>query len=132
MSQFQGTSGQWNIEENVNHYPFITTEEGQLIAVLIDKDGGLFYGRTLEETIANAKLISAAPDLLKSMTDHEDPNLFKINWLGILIRACERPDVYNALVKDNDKDNDSINIMLNELKDFVKTGNEAIQKAITL
>lgn len=60
----QHTPGEWTVEENVDHYPFIMGYDNNVIAKLFDdKDGSLFYGRTKEETKANAALISAAPDL---------------------------------------------------------------------
>ena len=60
------TPGPWLIEENTNHFPFVMGEDNNLIAMLIDgKDGSLFYGRSLEETKANSRLIASAPDMLK-------------------------------------------------------------------
>ena len=62
------TPGHWIIEENVNHYPFIIGEDNNTIAMLFNiSDGSLPYGRTLEETTGNAKLIAAAPELLEEL-----------------------------------------------------------------
>lgn len=69
MAEFKGTKGNWNIEEDIFEQPFITTEEGQIIAILTDKNDDLFYGITLEETESNAKLIASAPEMLNTINE---------------------------------------------------------------
>lgn len=60
------TKGEWNLETNVNHYPMIMNDEGNVIASLFDtKDGSIFYGIALNEVEANARLIKAAPKMLE-------------------------------------------------------------------
>lgn len=61
------TPGPWIIEENASHYPFVMAEDNNVVAALFENDGSLYYGRSHEETIANTKLIAAAPDLLEAL-----------------------------------------------------------------
>lgn len=54
-----------------------------------------------------------------------------IEWLGTLVRACNRQPVYDALVKDSDGDFDSVNMMLRECQSIVESGELAIQKSLS-
>lgn len=80
-NELKSTPGPWNIETNVNHYPFICDNDGNLISMLIDaKDGSLFYGKTLEETEANANIIAAVPDMVEALTAVDsDPAWFALS-----------------------------------------------------
>lgn len=62
------TKGDWNLEENVSHYPMIMNDDGNVIASLFDtKDGQPFYGIPLPEVDANAKLIAQSPAMLSEL-----------------------------------------------------------------
>ena len=56
------TPGEWHIETNTDHAPFVIGDDERLIAKLFDdrQPQGLFYGRTHEETTANAERIVKA------------------------------------------------------------------------
>lgn len=87
----------------------------------------------IEEREANARLISASPDLLNSLTGKEElPQLYSIGWLGTMLRMCKNKDVYESLCKEAKGDFDAVNIMLNELKQLEESGTKAVKKAFGL
>lgn len=75
MKEFKGTKGEWLWEENSASNPNDSTcidvrANGPQIAYL-QSFTGWGDGHSREATIANANLISAAPELLASMQDLE-------------------------------------------------------------
>lgn len=91
MENSKYTSGEWNIETNINNYPMIMNDDGNVIATLFDtKDGSLFYGMELSEVEENAKLITCAPKLLEALRlllKHEGER--EKNHIGIEFASME-------------------------------------------
>lgn len=83
MKEFKGTKGEWLWEENSASNPNDSTcikvrVSGPQIAYLQSfTDCG--DGHSREATIANANLISAAPELLAAMQDLEDRACIYVN-----------------------------------------------------
>lgn len=64
MSKFKGTEGEWILSYDNDHYS-IDTERNNICAVVI-------MDEEFQEQMANAKLISAAPDLLNAIQYYFD------------------------------------------------------------
>lgn len=118
------SSGEWHVGAI---FPLPTIYVNQKRVASISKE------LPIEEREANARLIAASPDLLESLTGKEDvPQLYSISWLGTLLKACNKKEVYEALCKDAGGDFDAVNIMLNELKQLEESGIKAVKKALGL
>lgn len=87
------TKGDWNIEENVNHYPFIMGDDNNLIAKLIDEDGSLFQGRSYEETLSNASIISASPKMLQALIEVQE----FLDHIQPSVATCAFESIYDTV-----------------------------------
>jgi hypothetical protein len=68
--EFKGTKGEWNVRDNFRK-PSILNESNQVLAMLsincFDDKDGLHKYYSHNKMMANAKLIAAAPELLKAL-----------------------------------------------------------------
>lgn len=85
MNKIKHTQGQWEVVAQMPSGYTIENEKGQVIAV-IDENSDI----SKEESIANAKLIAAAPELLKALR-------------RLLTEAC-----HNSFIVTGDLDNTTL------------------------
>lgn len=70
---------------------------------------------------------STSPEpLVEALKGHELPQLFRISWLGSLLRLCKKQPVYDSIVKESDGDFDATNTMLNELNEMERLCRDAL------
>ena len=71
MKKFKGTQGEWKLSSTRLNYDFKTVTKSDLDVIAIDVIGHgghiMTFGDKNKEHIANAKLIAAAPELLKAL-----------------------------------------------------------------
>ena len=70
--EFKGTKGEWDVRDDFRK-PSILNESNQVLAMLsincFDDEDGLHKYYSHNKMIANAKLIAAAPELLKALQE---------------------------------------------------------------
>jgi len=70
------TDGNWFVYVDANDHPGIESNAGQSIVIWGDKDSenddAGVRGRTPEEALANANLLSASPDMFRALTALRD------------------------------------------------------------
>ena len=79
MKEFKGTQGEWDYDINANNR-FDIYLKNSIKSIAIVKYGKVSYSPNKKESEANAKLISAAPDLLHSLQ-----NILKSHKKGVEI-----------------------------------------------
>ena len=88
--EFKGTKGEWNLDMSAMTVSTNAKVDGDIIC-----DAPESFNESMENWESNAKLIAAAPDLLKAaqaaLTILEDSNHHKIDWVrGTVRNAIEK------------------------------------------
>ncbi len=76
------------------------------------------------------KIRDASFDMIDAFAGHEVPQLFRISWLQTLLRECNKPSVYKALLEANYNDADSVNTMLREVEELKDLGTKFVTDLI--
>lgn len=85
-----------------------------------------YGGQLIAESIAphNKPLIKAGPELLDALTGHEDPSLWRVNWVAGMLRQYEREHDW-----ESDEDADATRQAIETVKEFCELSWKAIAKA---
>lgn len=91
MKEFKGTSGEWKIQEPYN--TFVYGSDGKLICQMK-------YDPFSEESAANARLISASPELLEALQETDKDLCILEGSMAQIEKVDKRAEGMTGLVKE--------------------------------